>query len=499
MADRRPLTTAAQNFFSQFNAAQDRRRNIEFQEQRRQDIINAAELKRQQEVQDAETRTDLADQLFQGLPGVAETTFEDVDADAVETGAPGTERRGPGRVQDFTFSPKARQAAAGLVGMKGATIPQIVDFFTKASDFQTTRQQQIEVDNGNSLRFIQDQFKKGGRPAMLNGISAVLQNQQVGPVVAKELADMSNLTNPDAIGAKFDQLIFFNTNRKTLADEAVKMKTEARAEQVTIREEARGEEITRREEVRQEQRDIRALARTPIKPLSTIAKINADFAAGLITESQKSAGLAKATRAESLVNVQAFEREEAKLGARSDAAVRDEVKDNARAASRDIGKVRNLSSALKKAKGGALTQILPDLGRVIPGLDALIGTGDEQAALAAINSFVLLQMQAFKGTTSNRELDFARTTVARLGNTREANEIIVRSFENVIFLAQQENKQFDEFLRGGGKGRNFIFNFQKVLFKDHPTFGTVTLDDIQTTAFENGITMEEAIKELRRR
>ena len=108
-------------------------------------------------------------------------------------------------------------------------------------------------------------------------------------------------------------------------------------------------------------------------------------------------------------------------------------------------------------------------------------------------------MKAFKGSTSDKELQFAETTVARLGNTREANEIILRSFENLIFLSQQENKQFDEFLKGGGGGRDFIFDFQKVLFPEHPKFGNVTLDDIQTTAFENGITMEEAIQELRRR
>lgn len=196
-----------------------------------------------------------------------------------------------------------------------------------------------------------------------------------------------------------------------------------------------------------------------------------------------------------LVQITPFEEEGQKLGARSDAAVRDEIRGNARTSSRKLSTVRNLSKLLKKAKTGALTQFFPQIGRLLPGFDAT----DEQAASAQINTLVLEQMQAFKGSTSNRELDFATQTIQQLGNTPEANAIITRSLENVIFLAQQENNQFDAFVKEGKKPRDFIFNFQKTLFQNHPKFGDVTLDDIQTTAFENGISMEEAINEMRKR
>ncbi len=108
-------------------------------------------------------------------------------------------------------------------------------------------------------------------------------------------------------------------------------------------------------------------------------------------------------------------------------------------------------------------------------------------------------MQAFKGSTSNRELDFGASTVQNLGNTPEANRTITRTFENLAYLLVQENKQLDDFVKGGGKARDFIFDFKEVIIPNHPTFGEVTLEDIQTTAFDNRMTLENTIAELRKR
>ncbi len=237
-------------------------------------------------------------------------------------------------------------------------------------------------------------------------------------------------------------------------------------------------------------------AKAPAGPESAIGKINADFARGLITAEQRDAGIAKAIRGrDPLVQIDAFEKESARLGARSDAVVRDEIKGNARSASRQLSKVRSLSKILETADTGTFQQFAPQLARVIPFFDAT----NEQAAQAQISSFVLDEMAKFKGSTSDRELAFARETITQLGNTPEANKIILRNLENVIFLSGEENRQFDEFVKGENKPRDFIFDFQKVIIPDHPNFGNVTLDDLQTTAFENGISIERALKELRKR
>lgn len=232
-----------------------------------------------------------------------------------------------------------------------------------------------------------------------------------------------------------------------------------------------------------------------IKPVSETSAVKNAKAIGLVPGTPEFNKFVREKTGGAQVTISAFEKESEKLRARSDATVRDEIRGNARTASRQLGRVRSLGKLLEKTGTGALTQFLPDLARLIPGLDA----SNEQAASAQINSFILDEMAKFKGSTSDRELNFASQTVQQLGNTPEANRMILRNFENVIFLSQQENRQFDEFTKGEGKPRDFIFNFQEVIFPNHPTFGNVTLDDIQTTALANEITMEKTIQEMRKR
>lgn len=232
-----------------------------------------------------------------------------------------------------------------------------------------------------------------------------------------------------------------------------------------------------------------------VKPVSETSAVKNARAIGLVPGTAAFNDFIREKSGGSQVTVSAFEKKSDKLAAVSDAKVRDEVRGNARTASRQLGKVRSLSKLLEATGTGALTQFAPEIGRLIPGFDAT----NEQAAQAQVSQFALDQLAAFKGPTSDRELAFVNQTIQSLGNTPEANRIITRSLENVIFLAQQENRQFDDFTKGKGNPRDFIFNFQEVIFPNHPTFGNVTLDDIQTTAFENKITMERAIQEMRKR
>lgn len=218
------------------------------------------------------------------------------------------------------------------------------------------------------------------------------------------------------------------------------------------------------------------------------------------TEAQLRQSLAKKAAGRNITNVnvggtrvQAFEKESGKLGAQADNSVRTEVKANARNAGRHKARVKNLQRTLDKASQGPLSQFIPALSRVIPGID---GT-DEQAAAAQINDFVLDKMSAFKGSTSEKELEFAKETVQRLGNTREANQIITRSFLNAALIAEQEDRQLKEHVKNGGKPRDFVFDFDAVAVPGHKVHGDVTLSDIQETAIANGMTMEEVIDKLR--
>lgn len=230
---------------------------------------------------------------------------------------------------------------------------------------------------------------------------------------------------------------------------------------------------------------------------STTGKMVADPRA-VPTDDQREFELDKARAGATRVNVggtrvQAFEKESGKLGAQADNAVRTEVRGNARAAGRHKARVKSLERTLMKAAQGPLAQFIPSLSRVIPGLD---GT-NEQVAAAQINDFVLDKMAAFKGSTSEKELDFARETVAKLGNTREANMAIIRSFLNASYLAEVENEQFDRHTANGGKARDFVFDFDTVILPGHPTHGDVTVSDIQETAMANGLTMEAVVRRLK--
>lgn len=245
MAQNRPLTSALTNFFNQLEAGQEVSRRRDLARQKIQADIDAAQLTRQQLVEDREKTQAFASELFRSLPGfqgsaLAEEQPQQVeDIVLTETGleVPTPERRGPGRVPGFTFSESARESAAGLVAMGEATIPEIVNFFTKATDQQKAAQQAAETDNANSMVFLRDQFKKGGRSLMLSGINALLNSGKVGERGGNELIELANLNTDDEITAKLDQLEFISTNRKTLADEAVERRKEERKA-------ARGEAFT---------------------------------------------------------------------------------------------------------------------------------------------------------------------------------------------------------------------------------------------------------------
>lgn len=189
------------------------------------------------------------------------------------------------------------------------------------------------------------------------------------------------------------------------------------------------------------------------------------------------------------------ESERQKLAARADAEVAQQIRENARVAARTRPQIERLSASLDKAAQGPLRQVLPTLGRIIPGLD----TTNEQIAQTQINDYVLGVLERFPGAISEGERRFAQLTVQNLGNTKEANRAITNAALNTAFLTQQEAKQFREWRKAGRPEREFSFNFDEVVVPDHPEGGDVTWSDIQQVAHQNNVTIEEVLKRLRRR
>jgi len=187
MAQNSPLTSAAQNFFSQFNAAQERQRQrelIQVQQQKRQDIINAAELKRQQELDD---REDLALSIESAIG---------IDTDDRPEG----EQRGAGRVAGFVFNDKQRTAFSEAVANNPSVSGPILNFLSKANEFEL---QNESNRTGRLLRggiFLQDQIKKS--PVLFQeGIKQLVESGLYGENEVKELVSLSNEANPDLVNS----------------------------------------------------------------------------------------------------------------------------------------------------------------------------------------------------------------------------------------------------------------------------------------------------------
>lgn len=279
MAQGRPITRAVSNFFSQFNQGQEIRRRREQEENRVQAIIDAAEIKRQQELDD---REDLALSIEQSLgidisdvpapttrepqveePGIFPGPQRTAGADGIVEeditrggitipGSPtGTERRGPGRKQDFTFTQKQRKAFSEAIAINPSVSAPILNFLTKANDFQL---QQESNRTGRNLRgglFLQDQLKKS--PVLFQeGIRQLVESGVYGEEEIEVLVELSNETNDDLVNLKLEKLVLDSTPRKILLEEEVAKRKEARAVQPgftlspgQVRFGAAGEEIAR--------------------------------------------------------------------------------------------------------------------------------------------------------------------------------------------------------------------------------------------------------------
>ncbi len=256
MAQNRPFTSAAQNFFSQFNAAQNRRRIIEVEEQRRQAILDAATLKRQQDLEDRENlalsientigidtggngvqvSTDAQPVEDSGIFPSPQITDGIVEEDITEGGVPipgaqqVPERRGAGRQPGFTFNSKQRKAFSQAVAINPSVSAPILNFLTKANDFQLQEEANRTARNLRGAVFLQDQVKKS--PVLFQqGIKQLVESGLYGPNEVQELVRLSNETNPDLVNLKLEKLVLDNTPKKTILEEEVAKRKEARAVQ----------------------------------------------------------------------------------------------------------------------------------------------------------------------------------------------------------------------------------------------------------------------------
>lgn len=307
MAQNRPLTGAAQNFFAQFNRAQALQLAASQEEQRRQALLDAAELKRQQSIQD---REDLALNIEDALgifgdngggaaqqaaatDGITEETIL-ADGSLAPDASLAPERRAGGRDGAFVFTQKQRQAFARSVAINPSSSGPILNFLSKANEFDLQQQKNTSARNLRGALLVQGEKTPLGKQ---QAITKLVQSGLYGQQEVQELINISNnlTTNPDLADLSLRKMVLDSTDQETLIDEEVKKRQEARTLQTTIGQEGRAEQRDIRKEVRArttqigqearaEQRDIRKEVRTEAAdirkeertPLSKLGKLISD-------------------------------------------------------------------------------------------------------------------------------------------------------------------------------------------------------------------------------
>ena len=129
------------------------------------------------------------------------------------------------------------------------------------------------------------------------------------------------------------------------------------------------------------------------------------------------------------------------------------------------------------------------LSRLIPGIDS----SDEGALDSTLKQLSLEMLSSFKGPTTDFEFGVTEAIGGALGQSKEANIARLKSLERARFFNERESKQFQAFTKANGDPDNFRFDFSETVKTKK---GPFTLEDIQATAVQNNLTIEETIERL---
>ncbi len=167
--------------------------------------------------------------------------------------------------------------------------------------------------------------------------------------------------------------------------------------------------------------------------------------------------------------------ETGKLLAQQRQQIQTEITQKARDARRQIPDLKAVLKALETIETGVTTQAVATLGRFIPGVDPT----DEEALAAQVNQLVLNKLSFFPGAISEGERIFAATTTANLGNTTEANRIIIKHAIKTLERAEKEQQQFKDFIAGGGQPEAFEFQSTQLQDLDKDELQGLTTEQLQ--------------------
>jgi len=166
-----------------------------------------------------------------------------------------------------------------------------------------------------------------------------------------------------------------------------------------------------------------------------------------------------------------------------------ELADRNRAASRSVININRALKLADKASQGLTGYLKTQLAKIFPDIDV----GDEGALQAAFTQLAIDKLQSFKGPTTDFEYDKALSIGGDISDPKTANIARLNALKRAAWFTQREFKQFREFTDKGGNPDDFSFDFGEEIQTKR---GPIPLQDIQDTALENNLTIEQTIKRL---
>ena len=165
------------------------------------------------------------------------------------------------------------------------------------------------------------------------------------------------------------------------------------------------------------------------------------------------------------------------------------MNDQTKLANATLANVEKAMMAAEKA-----TQGLPGEAKVaLSSLGFPIDVTDEAQLDAATKEIALQNLQAFKGPTTDFELNYASDIAGSLGSGKSANIARLNAMKRAVWFKKQEDNQWRAHQKAGGTADDFRFNFEAPVKTKK---GEFTLQDLQETAVHNNMSVEEVLRKL---
>jgi len=166
-----------------------------------------------------------------------------------------------------------------------------------------------------------------------------------------------------------------------------------------------------------------------------------------------------------------------------------ELSTQGRQASRSLRRISEAQRLSEKSTQGLVGAGKVQLARVFPGIDVT----NEVALSAAFKGLALDELQKFKGPTTDFEFRVTEDIAGSLGDGASANKARLASLGRAAWFSGREAQQFRQHVDSGGDADAFTFNFGEPVKTKK---GVFTLQDLQDTAVDANLTVQEVLKRL---